>query len=778
MALNISSRIPVIAQSLLLVWALSCCPSFAETATAPIVKAPAKSIKPSDAVAQTIVSEVLEHAALARLDKEQEWKGLVKQLDVLESDLDVLIEKTKVKDGSISPQFLDHQIVDIQRRIAEIITRLEVSAQQIEADSAAINEDAQNWDKHIKLFQNQDLPDSIIKSAQSIEQRLLATGQLLHTARNKVLLILSRAFALQERSSAAYQVISKQLLDIHLHYLDLEKKPIWELSESPAGGIQKELLSAWNLLATYVAQRGVVLGEFSVLILLLSLWLFKANPKKEVPRVERAYGLYFSASFLILLMALGWLAPSPPALFYETLVLLAPIPAARLLNRALPIQIPYTLYGIAVSTILISIRHFVEDGNVIDRTLLLLQTLCIGLAFGVDLKLGLLQKAFPKFSDGLIKLWSTLIVMASIFTALGAVIGFKGPLSIFRIDIGGILGIAMVYCATAMSFYGWVLALLETPVLNWLNCARNKDPVLLRAIRMALIALTISGVLMVSVGALDLAPFLTTALQSIMDSNLVVGSVSISAHSIVLALGLLLTTFVATGVTGFILEFEVMPRLTLRSGTKFAILTFTRWIMIIIGVILTMASIGLDMTKVTLVAGALSVGIGFGLQNVVNNFVSGLILIIERPVGVGDVIDWGTRSGTVTRIGIRSSTVRTKQGAEILVPNGELVSQEVVNWTRSDRHRRYDINIGVAAGSNPEEVMHLLEAAADTVPEIMKVPAPKVIFKGFDNNSLNFTLLAWVSTVDVGMQAQNALQLVLLKKLADAGIAAQPYSGT
>ncbi|WP_231971357.1 mechanosensitive ion channel family protein [Polynucleobacter necessarius] len=149
----------------------------------------------------------------------------------------------------------------------------------------------------------------------------------------------------------------------------------------------------------------------------------------------------------------------------------------------------------------------------------------------------------------------------------------------------------------------------------------------------------------------------------------------------------------------------------------------------------------------------------------VNNFVSGLILIIERPVGVGDVIEWGSQSGTVTRIGIRSSTVRTRQGAEILVPNGELVSKEVMNWTRSDRRRRYDIAITVNAGSSPEKVIQLIQEAAESVPEIIKAPAPQVIFKGFDDSSQNYMLLAWVGAIEVGAQAQNDLQIAVLKKL-------------
>jgi small-conductance mechanosensitive channel len=180
------------------------------------------------------------------------------------------------------------------------------------------------------------------------------------------------------------------------------------------------------------------------------------------------------------------------------------------------------------------------------------------------------------------------------------------------------------------------------------------------------------------------------------------------------------------------------------------------------------------MAKVTLLAGALSVGIGFGLQNVVNNFVSGLILVIERPVGVGDVIERGTLSGTVTRIGIRSSTVRTGQGAEVIVPNGELVSKEVVNWTRSDRRRRYDIDVGVAPGSDPERVMQLLVEAATEVPDVMSDPPPRAMFKGFGESALNFSLMAWVPTVDVGLQAQNALRVAIMRKL-DAAQIAMPF---
>ena len=126
-----------------------------------------------------------------------------------------------------------------------------------------------------------------------------------------------------------------------------------------------------------------------------------------------------------------------------------------------------------------------------------------------------------------------------------------------------------------------------------------------------------------------------------MSATLEVGTVSIAAKAIVTAIGVAIATVVLTGLTGFLLDREVVPRLGLRPGAGFAMVTFTRWAIVIIGAALTLAALGIDMAKVTLLASAVGVGIGFGLQNVVNNFVSGLILIVERPVGVGDVIEIG-----------------------------------------------------------------------------------------------------------------------------------------
>jgi potassium efflux system protein len=140
---------------------------------------------------------------------------------------------------------------------------------------------------------------------------------------------------------------------------------------------------------------------------------------------------------------------------------------------------------------------------------------------------------------------------------------------------------------------------------------------------------------------------------------------------------------------------------------------------------------------------ALGIGIGFGLQGVVNNFVSGLILLFERPINVGDAVQVGNLQGWVRRIGIRASVLRTLQGAEIIVPNGQLTSEQVTNWTLSDQTRRVDLPVGLSYGTVPSEAIALLEEIGRAHPKVLQYPPPRGLFMGYGDSSINFELRVW-----------------------------------
>ena len=179
---------------------------------------------------------------------------------------------------------------------------------------------------------------------------------------------------------------------------------------------------------------------------------------------------------------------------------------------------------------------------------------------------------------------------------------------------------------------------------------------------------------------------------------------------------------------------------------------------------------GVELNKFTVLTGALGVGVGFGLQNIVNNFISGLILQFERPIHIGDVLDVDGTTGKVTRIGIRSSTVRTFQGAEVIIPNGNFISGKVINWTLSESLRRVELPVGVAYGTDPKLVTKLLDQAATTNESVLTSPVPAVYFKEFGDSSLNFELQFWVMQESNVNRVKSEVALTVMELLDNAGI--------
>ena len=170
----------------------------------------------------------------------------------------------------------------------------------------------------------------------------------------------------------------------------------------------------------------------------------------------------------------------------------------------------------------------------------------------------------------------------------------------------------------------------------------------------------------------------------------------------------------------------------------------------------------MDVNRFTLLAGAFGVGVGFGLQNIVNNF-SGLILLFERPIHPGDTIEVGGVSGIVKKIGIRSSTISTGDGADAIIPNAILISDKLMNWTLTDPWRRIEISIGVAYGSDLQKVMEILLAVADS--SVLKDPAPAVVFQGFGESALNFGLRVWI-LVQANLDTRSRLSIALARRCA------------
>jgi len=727
----------------------------------------------TETVAQIAASTDLQRAALARLGQTERWRELVRRTAALQADFDRLELNRTEQAELVELLGLEHRAWALKGTASTIVDEAASILRHLENDRSALEKEGRMWQERITFLRDRLVPVPILDRALAVEASLLSAGDRIREVRDSALLDFVAAFTLQARIIEADTRIAGRIEHVRAARTELEKSSLWQLGAIPSqfGRVASELQTSSRLLRDYLADTGARLAAWFLSILALTWWLLRAKPvQRGVPAQDDVYSQPVIAALLVALMSLWWLAPSPPIAFYVALLALAPIPAAILASRTFAAEIPLTICGLAFATVLLSLRNAVEVSPIADRALLLLQSIGLGVPVAVDLGRGRLKRAFPQWSPDTVTIAATTVIAAAAVTALHVFIGFSGPARSFRAGTGSLIGFGLVFGATAYALYGVALALLAKPPLCWLRSARSGDPGLLRGLRLVLGALAIGGVAIVTLGNLRLTEATLSALESLMNSTLEVGALSVAARAIAAAAGIALATLILTAVTEFVLDREVFPRLKLRPGVGYAIATFTRWVMLIIGAILSLAALGMDMTKITLVASALGVGIGFGLQNVISNFVAGLILIVERPVSVGDLIEIGPLTGEIRRIGIRSSSVKTTHGAEVIVPNSNLVSKEVINWTRSDRQRRYDIDIRVPYGSEPEQVMRLLQEAAMEVPEIMVDPAPRAMFEGFGDSSLDFKLLAWVQTVDLGNEALNALRVAVLRKLEGAAI--------
>lgn len=282
-------------------------------------------------------------------------------------------------------------------------------------------------------------------------------------------------------------------------------------------------------------------------------------------------------------------------------------------------------------------------------------------------------------------------------------------------------------------------------------------------------------VLIVAAASLVIAPFgvETGAFTDIISSvftGIQIGEFSFSLTSVLLAVGLIFVGIVITRSVQGWLENRYLPRTSLDTGLKASIRTGIGYIGIILSVVFGLSYMGLNLENIALVAGALSVGIGFGLQSIVSNFVSGLILLAERPFKAGDWIVVGEEQGIVKRINVRATEIQTFDRATVLVPNSEFISGAVKNRVHRDTLGRIDIPVGVGYDSDPEQVRDILLDVANNHPLTLSYPEPAAFFIEFGASSLDFMLFAYLADVGNGYGARSDIRFEIFKRFKEAGI--------
>jgi potassium efflux system protein len=309
-----------------------------------------------------------------------------------------------------------------------------------------------------------------------------------------------------------------------------------------------------------------------------------------------------------------------------------------------------------------------------------------------------------------------------------------------------------------------ILFALPVPIIrqNAANIVSDIAPVLILAHVVLWFLLALSY--------LTIFPTVDDALSALISLQFSAFSHIITPKSIlVVVCAMYVTVLSSRGINAFLIQ-DILPRYRVTRGVQESITRLVHYGILVIGFMILMKLLGFKFGDIAIIGGALGVGIGFGLKEIVNNFVSGLILLFERPVKVGDIIVVGQDMGEVTSLGLRATTVQTYDNAEIVIPNAELITCSVTNWTLAEKRVRVKIPVGVAYGTDISSVLKILLSCADLNPTVLTKPPPSALFLVFGDSSLNFELRVWISDINDRMRVLSELNQDIENEFQIAGI--------
>jgi len=496
----------------------------------------------------------------------------------------------------------------------------------------------------------------------------------------------------------------------------------------------------------------------------------------EDPSVGSAAAVFrrpISSALVLACIATPWIYPdaSPGVLRIVTLV--AIVPVVRLIRPSMDRSLAAALYAFGLLFVVDGIRSVLVSAPLFEHMVFLGEML---LASAVTLwvlvarrRVGPPPDADPRETMALHYFGRLLLAAFLAAFALGAV----GYVELARLIGAGALGSSyygLAIVAAVQVAKGLVSVLVRGRPLVLLESVRHGRATLeRRAVRVLRWAAVIVWIV-ATLDALTLFGEVTRLGFRALNASWGWGAIRVTLGDLVVFALTVWLSFVVAEALRLLLAEDVFPRVRLARGVPLALSAVVQYAIILAGFTLALAALGVDLTKLTILASAFGVGAGLGLQNLVNNFASGLILLFERPIHLGDVVEVTGLSGEVRHIGARATLLRTADGAEAFVPNSQLIAQAVTNWTYSDRSRRIVLPVRVAYGAAPERVTELLGSIAGRHPQVMKQPAPSAVFLAFGENSLDFELRAWAERLADAESIRDQLAGAVYAALSEAKI--------
>jgi small-conductance mechanosensitive channel len=646
--------------------------------------------------------------------------------------------------------------------------RLDEWLSALKAHSTAIADEKQRLEIERQLWELTQSTSAEVELPEALRKQVAETRVALEAAEASVLANRDAVLTLQSEvareKAAAEEMVAAQQEEItrrRSNIFGIDSPPLWRIFTLPGleGAPSEELASIWSesiaSIRTYLLERQDRLVRQALFFVILTvaflllhrraaLWMEQDRSlQSTVDLLQRP----LAASFIITMLLSDIFHPRAPRAWINLMGFLLLLALMRILPRMLPASMKAGAYLLALVYFLDKIMDLVPDGSRIDR----LALLAVALTAAVSCR-WLLQKARAqgeRISQG----WRQVIIFggwAAFTSFVGvAIANLVGAVGLAAMVVQGTLAsiyVAILIWVAAMSLQAIVRVALLTTTAKKLGVVRFHAETVRGSLFRVIRVLAVIGWMTLTLAGFGALTAVVSGTRRVLQTEISIGDFSVIPADIGIFIVVVWLAFKVSQLLRFVLDTDVLPHMDLPRGVPAAINRLSHYAIVVAGVMIAATAAGLDFSRINLIVGALGVGIGFGLQNVVSNFVSGLILLFERPIRVGDKVQLDQLSGTVRDIGMRASIVLTWDGAEVIVPNANLISSEVINWTLSDERRRVEIPVGVAYGTDPQTVLDLLLSVATDHPDVLTDPEPAALFLGFGDSSLNFELRAWTGT--------------------------------
>ncbi|AZS81897.1 mechanosensitive ion channel [Achromobacter spanius] len=630
------------------------------------------------------------------------------------------------------------------------------------------------------------LPPALADRVDAVVAQLTAAALALSGPLSNQAQLELRANAVEERIKAGQRAVAEAINDIDARLMRVDSPPLWDLGKTQdtsedtmallSTGIDIEARFARDYSGTGSGNQRA-LHVIQIVLLVFLLWL--ARKSRDAIRAgvmsETAAGVLgrpLSAWLLLSMVAVLALEPDAPLMVQQIALVLAAVPVLRLLPPSARRQLD--LWPYAITALFLAERlGFLFLANTLFYRLSTVALTAVSLAAIVWLLRRRRRDTPPPASARLAGMLRAIAWGAVALLCVSLAANLFGNVSLAEMLTSAVIGcgyFGLVLYAGVTVIITLMQVLLARQGIARFRLAREHAPPL---VQLLIRLLTVAAFLGWAVYAMDRFRILRATYAfttQVLSYTLTVGEVSISLGNVLLFLVSVVIAFWAARTIRLILRDEVLTRMALPRGVGNSIASLSYYLVLLLGLGIALSAAGFQTSQLTIVFGALGVGIGFGLQGVVNNFVSGLILMFERPIQPGDVVEISGTSGQVRDIGMRATRIKTFDGADVIVPNGTLLSDKLTNWTLLDRSRRIEVSIGLAYGTEPKRAIEVLDAVARDTPGVVVEPAPTVLFMGFGASTLDFSVRAWTYDFDRWINIRSDMMARMVDALRQADI--------